>query len=261
VQDGWLLLDEVIELPLGPAPAATPAPLDAAMVEALTIVGFPPGETPHIVMIEGSGLPMQPGGTIALVLGVFDYEVCGIGFRCFVPVVAAATWSIVPTDGAGIDWTTGILNIDPRTPSGSVFTVRAAVEGGRHVVETRVHVYTPEANPLVGIWREAAQLTCGSGTEITPAEAIEELMFFADGTFTVTWFPFESYKDYWGTYAFDLSQGTLKLAVTGGNSIPPDRDGEGRIALQATGLVLSELWLGTPSMESGSPNCGHRFVR
>jgi hypothetical protein len=259
--EGRLLLDEVIGLPLETAPAATPVPLDAAMVEALTIMGFPPGEEPSIVMTEGAGIPMQPGGTTDLVLGVFDYEVCGTGFRCFVPVAASATWAITPADGAHLDPKTGILTIDPGTPSGSVFVVRADVERGRHVVETQVNIFTPEANPLIGVWREEAQLACESGTEVVPAEAIAELLFFADGTFAVTWFPFESYKDYWGTYTFDLAQETLELTVTGGNTIPPDVDGEGRFAVDATGLVLSELWLGTPSLERGPPNCGHRFVR
>ena len=47
--------------------------------------------------------------------------------------------------------------------------VRAEVEGGRHVVETRVKIFTPESNPLTGYWREAAQLTCDSGAEVDPA--------------------------------------------------------------------------------------------
>jgi hypothetical protein len=76
----------------------------------------------------------------------------------------------------------------------------------------------------------------------------------------VTWVPFESYKDYWGTYTFDLAQGTLELTITGGNTIPEDVDGEGRFARDATGaLILTDLWLGTPSLERDPPNCGHRF--
>jgi hypothetical protein len=178
-----------------------------------------------------------------------------------VPVAASVTWSIAPADGADIDPTTGMLTIDPGTPSGSVFAVRADVERGRYVVETQVHVYTPEANPLIGYWREEAQLTCDSGTEVVPEETIEELIFFADGTFTVTWFPFESYKDYWGTYTFDLAQRTLELTVTGGNTIPPDVDGQGRFALDTPGqLLLTDLWLGTPVSGRGPANCGHRFV-
>ena len=214
-----------------------------------------------MVVTEGSGLPMQPGGTSDLVLGVFDYEVCGIGFRCFVPVAASATWFLAPVEGADIDPSTGILTIDPGTPSGSLFTVSADVEGGRHVVEIQVHVYTPEANPLLGFWREQAQLACETGAEVVPTQPIQELMFLADGIFAVTWVPFESYKDYWGAYTFDLARGTLELTVTGGNTIPPDVDGTGRFALDASGtLLLTDMWLGSSGVESGPAHCGHRFA-
>ena len=260
-RDGWLLLDEVIELP---REAATPTlvPLDETTLQSLAILGLAPGEPPGIVHVGslGATVGMHPGDSVALVLGVFDYEVCGTGIRCFVPVLAPATWSVTPDRGARVDAATGLLTIDPATASGSVFTVRAEVEGGRHVVDTRVHVYTPETNPLFGYWREEAQLSCGSGAEVAPALPIQELVFDSDGTFAVTWVPFESYRDYWGTYTYDLAQGTLELTVTGGNTIPADVDGTGRFALDATGLVLSELWLGTPSLASSPPNCGHRFA-
>jgi hypothetical protein len=260
-QDGWLLLDETIELGLEPARKATPAPLDETMLQALGITGFAPEAEPGIVSVEalGDAIDLQPGDTTKLALGVFDYEICGIGFRCFVPIVANATWSVTPTDGARIDPDTGILSIDSTTSSGSVFTVRAEIEGGRHVVETRVKIFTPETNPLIGYWREVAQLTCDTGAEVAPTKAIAELIFDPDGSFAVTWVPFESYKDYWGTYTFDLRQGTLELTITGGNTILPDVDGEGRFMVVATGLVLSVLWLGSPSLERGPPNCGHRF--
>jgi hypothetical protein len=261
--DGWLLLDEVIELPLESA-TPTPAPLDETTLQNLTILGFAPGNPPGIIQLGslGATIAMHPGDTRALVLGVLDYEVCGgIGFRCFVPVPAPATWSVAPTAGSRIDAADGLLTIDPATASGSVFTVRAEVEGGRHVVEKQVYVYTPEANPLVGFWQEVAQLSCDTGAEVAPALPIEELVFGSDGTFTVTWTPFESYVDYWGTYSFDLSQGTLELTVTGGNTIPPDVDGHGQFMVDASGrLILTDLWLGASRQESGPPNCGHRFA-
>lgn len=261
-QDGWLLLDETISLGLEPARNETPVPLDATMLQALAIIGFAPEDAPGIVSVDalGEAIDMQPGNTTRLVLGVFDYEVCGTGFRCFVPVAADATWSVTPADGARIDPATGVLSIDATTPNGSLFTTRAEIEGGLHVVERRIHVFTPEANPLIGFWREEAQLACESGTEVAPAMPIQELIFDPDGSFAVTWVPFESYKDYWGTYTFDLATGMLQLTITGGNTIPPDVDGEGRFARDATGaLILTDLWLGTPSLEHGPPNCGHRF--
>ncbi len=248
----------------GLATPVTPEPLDEATLQGLAIHGFAIDQEPDVINLGtlGATIGLSPGGAIALVLGVFDYEICGAGIRCFVPVPALATWSVSPTDGALIDPATGVLTIDPATPSGSLFTVRADIESGRHVVEAEVHVYTLEANPLIGYWLEEVQLACGSGAEIVPELPIEELVFAADGTFAVTWMPFESYVDYWGTYSFDLAQGTLDLVATGGNYVPPDIDGHGRVALDEAGrLVLTEIWLGTSHSPGTEPHCGHRFVR
>lgn len=230
--------------------------------EALVIRGFPLGEEPGTFVTMGSGIPMQPGDSTDLALGVLDYEVCGTGVRCFVPVDVNATWSLVPAGADHIDPTSGVLSIDAGTPSGSELTARAEVDGGQAIVETEVTVYTPEANPLIGFWREEAQRPCDNGPEIVPAQAIEELIFYANGNFSVTWVPFESYQDYWGTYVLDRTRGTLELVIAGGNSIPSDANPEGRFALDATGqLILTELWLGNPISPGGETHCGHRFVR
>lgn len=246
-----------------PAPLGTPEPLDEETLQALAILGFAPDEPPGVVNVGtlGAAIGLLPGGAVALVLGVYDYEVCGFGIRCFVPAPALAAWSVDPAGGARIDPDTGLLTIDPATLPGSRFTVSAEVGAGRHVVTTEIHVFTPEASPLVGYWWEEAQFTCGDGTAVTPALPIEELVFAVDGTFAVTWTPFESYVDYWGTYVVDLERGTLELTVTGGNEIPADVDGSGRVAFDAAGgLNLTEMWLGVPRSGSDPPHCGHRFV-
>jgi hypothetical protein len=246
-------------------PQGTPQPsLDERTLQGLSIQASAPGEQPNTRAVGslGATIALQPGETIGLILGLFDYEVCGTGNRCFVPLPVSATWSVSPASGARINRASGILTIDPATPSGSVFTVSADVEDGRHVVKTEVYVFTPEANPLIGTWLEIAQLACGTEEVVVPDLAIEELVFSAAGTFAVTWTPFESYTDYWGTYSFDLSRGTLDLVVTGGNMIPSDVDGHGHFSLGTTGdLILSDMWLGVPEWESGAAQCGHRFAR
>jgi hypothetical protein len=210
----------------------------------------------RLSLVMGDSLQLQPGETWELSPGVV--ECCYV----FEPVDACATWSVSPSDGASIDAETGVFTVDPTTPSGTVFTVTADVENGRRLVSAEVYVYTPEANPLVGVWREEAQFACGSDEEIVPEERIGELVFGADESFSVTWYPFEIYKDYWGTYTFDRYQGTLELTGAYGNYVPDDLDGSGSWAIDEQGrLILKDLWLGSPMDSSVIANCGHRFAR
>jgi len=200
-------------------------------------------------------ISMQPGETTTFYVGVVE---CCYVFR---PVVACTTWSVNPPEGASIDRYTGVFVVDPTTPSGSVFTVSANVENGRRVVSTEVHVFTPQANPFVGFWGEEAQFACGTEEEVVPEKRIMELHFRANGTFSVTWTPFEVYKDYWGTYTYDLEKGSLELVATDGNYIPDDMDGSGSFSFEQGRLILRDIWLGRPRDGRGLANCGHRFKR
>jgi hypothetical protein len=205
------------------------APLDAETLANL-VISFEPE------------ISMRPGQT-------FQFDTSLIECCYFLtPVNACATWSVTPTVGASID-EGGLLTIAGDTPHGATFTVSADVESGRRIVSATVHVYTPEANPLVGLWREAAQFECGSGAEAAPERVINELRFTAAGRFAATWIPFEVYVDYWGS------------SVDGGNYVPPDVDGTGALDVTSTELRLRDLWLGTPMGSTAPARCGHRFVR
>jgi len=198
---------------------------------------------------------MQPGETRQFSLGTV--ECCYV----FETVDACAVWSVEPASGASIHPASGELTIDPETPSGSMFSVRANVENGRRIITSDVYVFTPQSNPLVGTWHEDTQFACGTTAEIAPQEPIGELVFRADGSFAVTWMPFEIYHDYWGTYGYDLAQATLDLSDAEGNYVPPDLDGSGSFSIDDQGqLILSDLWLGSPRDGGGEPNCGHRFT-
>jgi hypothetical protein len=240
---------------------ATPA--EPAAVHDFAIHAFPLGEEPEMTALGTFGhvIALHPGETVVLAVGVYDFERCGVSIQCFIPVNIATTWSVGPAGGAGIDPAKGELAIDGSVPSGSQFTVSATVEEDRQAVTAEVHVYTPEGNPFVGFWREEAQLACDDGEEVAPALRVEELVFAADGQFAVTWQPFESYVDYWGTYAFDLNAGTIELTITSGNFVPGDVDGQGRFKVEEGKLVLTDVWLGTSHSSKAPPNCGHRFSR
>jgi hypothetical protein len=248
-----------------PRAASTPVAVDEQTLASLTIFAFPPGQEPDApVLVDGAvaGIGLQPGNTTVLALGTIDYESCGpLGFACFTPVPVSARWSLSADTGGHIDPTSGRLTIDPAAPAGVTFTARAAVADGRRTIERQIYIWTPEANPLIGFWREAAQLNCDTADETAPEHPVQELAFMPDGTFTVTWMPFESYRDYWGAYTFDLEAGTLELVVTGGNTIPDDVDGAGAFAFDPNGrLILREIWLGTPTGGVAPAACGHIFV-
>ena len=70
------------------------------------------------------------------------------------------------------------------------------------------------APTLVGKWSQVRDGCDG--------HAIGEVIFRPDGTFSVTWAPFETYVDYWGTYQFDPGTSELTLTPDGGNFVPAD---------------------------------------
>jgi hypothetical protein len=246
-----------------PRPTPVPSPtsataLDDETLQRLVIFSFAPDEEPHLVPVDSldTTIELLSGGTVILTLGVF--ACCYV----FQPVPARAAWSIAPSEGARLDPESGLLTVDPSVPSGSVFIVTASIEDGRRLVTADVVVFTLQSNPLVGYWREQAQLDCATGAEVVPEHRIAELVFNADGTFAVTWYPFEVYHDYWGKYTFDLTRGVLDLEVEDGNYVPSNLDGHGRFAFDADGrLILREVWLGMAPDGHGPPNCGHIFMR
>lgn len=108
---------------------------------------------------------------------------------------------------------------------------------------------------LTGIRGQSAVEGC---TLQTP---VRELEFREDGTFAVTYAPFESYRDYWGRYQFDPATGALKMTIDGGNYRPGDVDLEGKAHFDAAGkLVLEDVYLGQPSgMPSPGGACRYTF--
>lgn len=76
---------------------------------------------------------------------------------------------------------------------------------------------------------------------------IGELYFNSDGTFGITWEPFETYVDYWGTYTYDKQTGRIKLTIEYGNYIPNDTDLDGYVFENANeDLEFYGMYFGTP---------------
>jgi hypothetical protein len=140
-----------------------------------------------------------------------------------------------------------IATIAPDVEAGTRIRLDATYNG--HRLTGPVEVFRAAENPLVGMWRQD-----GEGC---PAEsAIQELVFTGGGEFSVTWTPFEVYKDYWGTYTYDPETGAIRLEVEGGNQVPGDIVPEGIVTAGEDGLRFETLSFGTPGQAGGVCNGG-----
>jgi len=153
--------------------------------------------------------------------------------------------------------------------SDAVYTLSYLFLGGPPPPEPFPGCGTSPPGPSALSCSRSSQCT---GTSFVPVHLIEELVFDADGTFTVTWFPFEVYKDYWGPYTYDLETGSIHLTALDGNYIPPDflslaatfkSDGR-RLTLQGVSLGSPMAFQGAPPNPQGpfpAGRCGHVFER
>ena len=114
-------------------------------------------------------------------------------------------------------------------------------------------------SPLVGYWREVQQISCDTGEAFEPDPRIEELVLRDTGDFSVTWQPFETYVDYWGTWTHDPETASIGLEIEGGNWVPTDFEGAGFANVVDDQLVFGELWLGSSNAGPVEPACGHVF--
>jgi hypothetical protein len=179
-------------------------------------------------------------------------------------VKADVRFSMDPNDRATLDPDTGFLKIAPDMTAGTTFRVYADIEHGRRLVSADVYVDSPATNPLLGSWRQTAEIACAGGLRPTTA-AISELVFSENRTFSVTWFPFEVYKDYWGFYALDRPAGHLTMGIRSGNYVPKVFSGDGTYSVSEIDgvrtLTLRGLNLGHAQTDANQEaGCGGVFV-
>jgi len=164
-------------------------------------------------------------------------------------IPACATWKVERADKGATISPTGLLTVDPKTPPGSKFVVTADIEHGRAQRRIAVVVFDEKTQPLVGTWKQQTRSGCTGGKKTASqeelADPINELEFRADGWFSVTWTPFETYRDYWGSYTTDAATGALSLKVEQGNYVPGDFQGTGTYRLKDSNtLELTGIYLG-----------------
>ena len=97
-----------------------------------------------------------------------------------------------------------------------------------------------ENNSLYGAWNEIG------------SKAINELVLQEDGKFNFTAYPFEVYKDYWGTYSVDQKRHLLNFTIEGGNNVPKDAKLHNvEYAFDKSGhLILKNYYYGTVAKEN-----------
>ena len=171
------------------------------------------------------------------------------------PRACRVRWSVPPGVHATID-AGGRLHLSRYAKIGDRLTVTADV-GGKQVLQ-EVLVIDPHPNPIAGAWTQDGPAQCTGGA--IPAEPVRELMIRRDGRFSVTFTPFETYKDYWGTYTYDRASGAVAMRAAGGNRVPSGMDLAGTARVANGRLRLQGVWLGQPQ-PGASRTCTYVFHR
>jgi len=218
-------------------------------------------ETLKRLQLGWNDVQLHPGDTYQFSLAILST------YAPSQEVPACATWKVEPGgQGASIS-DTGLLKVDPKTPVSSKFVVTADIEQGRAQRQMDVYVFSEESQPLVGRWRQQSMFDCDTEKETKPEQIIQELEFRARGWFSVTWTPFEVYRDYWGSYTTAKDKGDLSLHIEGGNFVPEDFRGSGHYKLKDNKtLELTGIYLGHRNSSNAGRNkignkCRYIFAR
>ena len=211
-----------------------------------------------LVIAPAGTLQLQTGKSLALKIGRFSDTTPVGGFE---EVTLPVVWSIEPSEDVSLDRDSGILMAEDTIAGIKTFDVKASIANGQKTISKKLYVYNPLSVPLVGVWHEQSRIPCTEGASMDSFKPINELVFHANGTFSVTWIPFELYMDYWGDYTVDYKNNKLTLNVTGGNNIPKDISASGSFNFAKDGgFTLKEIYLGTGQNDTvGDKSCGYVF--
>lgn len=219
-------------------------------------------DTLNRLSLGWTDVQLHPGDTHQFALAILST------FAPAQEVPACATWKVEPEGKGAAISSTGLLKIDPTTPAGSKFVVTADIEQGRAQRKIAVVIFTEATQPLVGTWQQKSRFDCDTRKEVTWGEPIRELEFRADGWFSVTWTPFETYRDYWGTYTSQNDTNALSLRIDNGNFVPKDFRGSGKYKLKDNEtLELTGVYLGDknpaapPETSKIGAKCRYIFTR
>jgi hypothetical protein len=170
------------------------------------------------------------------------------------PMECTSEWAVSDPALARLSEDRKILHIAEEAAPGAELII--SYKAGGRLVRRSVRIVGKDEAVLTGLRSQRAVELCNV------ASPVRELQFTENGFFTVTFMPFETYKDYWGRYRFDPETGKLSLTVEDGNHTPEGLDLEGKARFDPAGnLVLEDIFLGQPlstRSSSGGP-CRYTF--
>ena len=233
----WLVLGAVLAAAAGCVrePPQPPLPPDTAC--------YPIGH--HFAFLDTDTRVYRQGAQVRLTPRVNAAP----GGNPELPMRCVSDWTVTGPATLGADKRT--LTIAADAPAGSIVSV--SFRHGETPVAARLRVIGRDEIVLTGSRSQQSIEGCAI------AEPVGELEFSGDNRFSVTFRPFESYRDYWGTYSFDPATGALRLTVEGGNFTPPGLDLEGRAELVSGQLVLRDMYLGSREGMPPANGCTYRF--
>jgi hypothetical protein len=164
-----------------------------------------------------------------------------------IPLKCTKGWAV--TGPATLSPDRKSLTIAPNAPPGAIVLVRYHLDG--KPISAQLRVVAKDQIVLTGRYSQRGLEGC------TAAEPVRELEFRPENRFSVTFLPFETYQDYWGSYSFDPATKQLRLKVEGGNFIPPQLDVEGEVELAEGRLRLKDIFLGS---RDGAPQSGCTYL-
>lgn len=165
------------------------------------------------------------------------------------PMHCTSDWAI--TGPATLSPDRRSITIAPDAPPGSAIRISYRAVTG------------PVQQTIVVIGRDEVVLTGTRGQRSVEgcdvSMPVGELEFSVGNRFAVTFQPFETYKDYWGSYSFDPATGRLVMTVSGGNFQPPGLDLDGTARIEGNRLILEGMYLGSRDGRP-PPAAGCRYV-
>ena len=202
------------------APQDRPAPPDpcAAPAEYAHFLSIQPGPAR-----QGARLRIQPQRGLSYIT---EEE----------PTACLSDWRVSNPRAVTLAEDRKSIAIAPDAPAGEAVTISYMAAGKRR--EAQIRIVAKDAVVLTGTRSQQAIERCR-------AEAVQELVFSDDGHFSVTFHPFETYKDYWGSYSFEAASAKLTLKIEGGNNIVTAPEQTGTARYDADGkLVLDGFSFG-----------------